>query len=166
MHCRQREAGEPAHREPPRAASRLSKPPSAHRQQVQKNNSGVSGVITTVCRIQRRVQQRGGRQTGALPRQQSIPASTSKTDSDRCGPSSRTPSAPSRRPGPRPNPQRHHRRMIGIAWRQGAGPDPVICLVRRERGHGGHDQAQHRQRRQRGGVARPLARQTNVADTA
>ena len=144
---------------------------------VQKNSSGVSGVIITRADAeqQRRVQQRGGAQPGAPAGQQAIrrhPPAAARRPRPKAGPAAGRPAALSpASERAEADPQRDHRRMVGIAGRQGARPDPVIGLVRRQRDRCGDDQAQQCQRDERG--QRPAcddrphrARQTSVAETA
>ncbi len=66
----------------------------------------------------------------------------------------------------RPDPQRHHGRMVEIARRQGARPHPVVRLVGGQWREAAHREPEHGQQQQ-GCEPRPQrSRQIRVADTA
>ena len=118
---------------------------------------------------QRGVQQRSGGDPRAPARQQPFRRIGQQHGAERRRERPQQPDAERPLPGQRgarPNPQRHHRRMIEIAGRQGVRPHPVIGLVGRQRQHSRHDQPQQGHRRQGGGGKPHFARQTSVAETA
>ena len=110
--------------------------PSAHSATVQNSSSGVSGVMVTAPTPNSSVafsstaaatpaRRPGSRSSAAAPDQHGCrappPAGRAAARPARVSPTS---------PRAGPDPQRHHRRMVEIAGRQRARPDPVIGLVR------------------------------------